>query len=195
MKKNLFITLMLAFFSVSQYAQGEEASQFPAQVSFEHAGTKYQLEKTGEATRKKFFVKVYYVASYLENGVVTNKANAFDQILTDNKAKQLTLKFVHEASASKIHEAYEDSFKKEISGEEYAAMRKDIDTYMGFFNADVNVGDEQVIRWLPGGYIEVIINGKSAGNITNPAFAKALFSIWFGPNSIVKREDLVALIK
>lgn len=195
MKKYLFLTLLLSFASLSTYVQGAEPSEFPSQVSFDHGGKKYPLEQTGVATRKKFMVKVYYVASYLENGIVTDKANAFDQILQDNKAKQLTLRFVHEASAAKVKEGYEDSFSKVLQGVEYNKLKKEIDTYIGFFNVDVKVGDEQVIRWIPGGTIEVILNGTSAGTITNAAFAKALFSIWFGPNSIVKREDLIALIK
>lgn len=194
MKKNLFFIMMLSFVTLFQSVQGE-ASDFPSQVTFEQGGKNYQLQESGVATRRKFMVKVYNVASYLENGIVTDKANAFDQILQDNKAKQLTLKWVHEASTAKVQEGYQETFKKVLSSDEYANMKSEIDTYLGFFNADVKVGDEQVIRWLPGGYLEVIINGKSVGNITNAAFAKEVFSIWFGPNSIVKREDLISMIK
>ena len=65
--------------------------------------------------------------------------------------------------------------------------------FIGFFNQDVQKGDEQILRWIPGGYVEVLINGKAAGNITNHDFAKALWSIWFGQNSVVDRNSLVSM--
>jgi hypothetical protein len=200
MKTKLIFSLFLCFFTISQYLQADITDDstgvsFPSQVTIEHENRTYKLDATGVSTRKKFFVKVYSIASYLENGIVTSKGNAFNQILEDNKAKQVTMKWVHEASASKIQDGLRDSFSKVLSKNEQTELKKYIDEYIAFFNVEARVGDEHVIQWLPGGYLEVLINGKSVGNITNIALAKAVFSFWFGDNSVVNRNDLIKELK
>jgi hypothetical protein len=195
MKKYLFLSMLLSLVTLTPYLQGVEPKNFPAQISFESNGKTYKLDKTGETTRKKYMIKVYDVASYLENGTVTNKANAFDEILQDNKAKQLTLYWLHDVDVAKMHEGYEESFRKVLPGDQYNQFKQEREKYMSFFDHETKVGDVEVIRWIPGGTIEVLFNGKSAGTVTNPQFAKALYSMWFGPTTSVKREDLISLIK
>ena len=56
-------------------------------------------------------------------------------------------------------------------------------------------GDETVLRWIPGGVVEVWQNGTQKGMVKNSELAKGLWSIWFGENSIVNRNNLVSLIK
>ncbi|MCE5316169.1 MAG: chalcone isomerase family protein [Parachlamydia sp.] len=166
---------------------------FPKQVSFSHDGKDYQLECTGVATRRKLIIKVYSVASYLQTGA--SGADKFQLFTQDDLAKQLTLKYVHDVPAAKVTDAYQESFKNAFAGSDYAQQKNDIDKYIQLFNRDVKKGDQQIIRWLPGGYIEVIINGQNAGNLTNKALAKALWSIWFGDHSVVDRNKLVSLMQ
>ena len=74
-------------------------------------------------------------------------------------------------------------------------MQNQIETFVHFFNQPVQKGDEHILRWLPGGYVEVIINGNQVGSVTGQDFAKALWSIWFGSRSVVDRNALVSLMK
>lgn len=159
---------------------------FPSEVSYSFDGNDYDLKATGVATRKKFFVKVYSVAHYLQDGASAN------QILDDSTAKQLTIKSVYNASAKKVQNGYRDSFHKAFSDAEYAKNQKDIDKFVSFFG-DMKKGDEVVIRWIPGGNVETLINGKDVGTIQNKVFAKGLWNIWFGPKSIVNSKDLKKL--
>lgn len=175
---------------VSDSATGES---FPKEVSFSHDGKDYQLEITGVATRKKLIVKVYSIASYLQKG--SAGADKFQPFTQDDYAKQLTLKYVHDVNASKVTDAYQESLKNAFSASDYAQQKNDIDKYVQFFNRDVKKGDQQIIRWMPGGYIEVLINGQNAGNLTNKALAKAIWSVWFGDHSVVDRNKLVSLMK
>lgn len=175
---------------VRDSATGES---FPKEVAFSHDGKDYQLECTGVATRKKLIVKVYSIASYLQKGAAG--ADKFQLFAQDDYAKQLTIKYVHDVSAAKVTDAYLESFKNAFSPSDYDQQKKDIDTYIQFFNHDVKKGDQQVIRWLPGGYIEVSLNGQKVGDITNKALAKALWSIWFGDKSVVDRTKLTTLMK
>lgn len=134
-------------------------------------------------------MKVYSVASYLQEGA-TKGEDKFQPFTSDEFAKQLTLKWVHEASVDKVQEGYQESFRNSLSQSDYSKLQNEITQYIQFFNQPVQKGDEQIIRWFPGGYVEVLINGKSVGSITNKDFAKALWSVWFGNKSVVDRNNL-----
>ena len=71
------------------------------------------MQATGVATRKKFFVKVYSVASYLQDGANPG-GDVVQAIMQDQKAKQLTLKWVHEASPEKVQDGYRESFRNAV---------------------------------------------------------------------------------
>lgn len=196
----LFILSCLAFFcafnlhaanDVIDKATGES---FPTTISFENQGKKFELDITGVATRKKLLFKVYSVAHYLQKGVVIG-SDPIQAILSDDNAKQLTIKWVRDVPGDKVRDGYEESFKTAISGPDYAQLKSAIDTYIGFFNQDVKKGDVHTIRWIPSGIIEVQINGKVVGKVTSPEFAKGLWNIWFGNKSVVNRDNLLSSIK
>lgn len=193
-------TLFLSLASVALFAQTEEirdsstGSFFPREVTVTYEGKSYTLQATGVATRKKFFVKVYSVAHYLQKDAFPVNGDKFAEILTDGKAKQLTIKWVHKADAKKVQEGYLESFKNSLTAEEFTGLKSKIEQYAHFFAADVQKGDEHILRWFPGGTIEVVINGEKAGSITDPAFAKGLWSLWFGDKSVVDRNQLISLM-
>lgn len=172
----------------------KESEAFAKEVSFVAEGKTYDLQLTGTAVRKKFVVKVYDVGHYLEKGAVLS-GDKFEQILNDDKAKQLTMKWIRSVTAEQIQNGYKESFKAVLSPEEQTALNQDINTFIAFFNVGINKGGEQVLRWIPGGTIEFDMNGAKVGSIKNPAFAKGLWSIWFGPHSVVNRDNLVSQIK
>ncbi len=191
-----FLALMCAFNlhagnQVSDKATGEV---FPAQIAFDYQGKDYQLDATGVSTRKKLIIKVYSVAHYLQKGVAVGK-DKLQAIMSDANAKQLTIKWVRAVPAATIQEGYEDSFKTAIPDPVYTQLQAAIKTYIAFFNQDAEKGDEHVIRWLPGGIVEVQLKGKTVGTITDAKFAKGLWNIWFGAKSVVNRDHLISLMK
>jgi len=184
------IFINLFFFNV--HAQSDSrAAGFPKEVSFEQGGKTYNLALTGVSTRKKFFVKVYNVASYLQTSAM-NRGDLIGEILNDRNAKQLTIKWVHDASIDQVRNGYRESFDKVLGMSENEQLPQIVDQYISFFNHEANVGDQHVIRWLPGGYVEVLINGSKAGSVKDPEFAKELWNIWFGSKSVVNRDELVS---
>ncbi|HEV8051692.1 MAG TPA: chalcone isomerase family protein [Parachlamydiaceae bacterium] len=177
----------------SQITDKETGTSFPTEISFNNQGKDYQLEATGVATRKKLFFKVYSVAHYLQKGVASG-ADKLQAIMSDANAKQLTIKWVRDIEAAKIQEGYVESFKNAVSDQGNSQLQSDIKTYISWYGQDVVKGDEHIIRWIPGGIIEVQMKGKTVGTITNPEFAKGLWSIWFGSKSVVKRDNLISLM-
>lgn len=169
---------------------------FPSEVSFEANGKQYDLQATGVATRKKMIVKVYSVAHYLQKGISkSNYADKLQSIMSDDTAKQLSIKWLRDIGADKVQGGFEESFHKVLQGQGYAHLKGEINNFLQFFNQGVRKGDESVIRWLPGGYVEVLLNGTKVGSLTSADFAKALWSIWFGQNSVVNRNDLISQMR
>lgn len=160
---------------------------FPTSVSFSADGKDYELDITGVATRKKLIIKVYSVAHYLQKNAT---GSGLEAIMSDENAKQLTIKWVRNVPAEKIQEGYRESFRN-------ADIQADtnVDTYLSLFNHEAQKGDVHILRWIPGGKVEVEVNGKNVGTIEGAAFAKGLWSIWFGDKSVVKREALMSLLK
>ena len=174
---------------IKEVSSGES---FPETVSFEADGTNYDLNITGTALRKKFIVKVYAVAGYVEKGAVVS-GDKFEQIQNGDIAKQLTMKWLRGATVNQLQDGYRESFKS-VFGDD-AEMAKTIDEFVAFLNEPAKKGDVQVLRFIPGGIVEYELNGKKIGQIENEAFQKGLLSIWFGPNSVVNRDSLTSLIK
>ena len=61
---------------------------------------------TGASTRKKFFVTVYHVAHYMQP-IDSQKTDLdkIQQVMQENKAKQLTLKWVRDLESQKFKRA------------------------------------------------------------------------------------------
>lgn len=188
------LTLLTTFTFADVQSNGSK-EEFPRKITIEYQGTPVNLQLTGEATRKKFFVSVYDVAHYLQEGVAIAPGSKFQDILNARAVKELAFKWVRTVEAAKVKEGYEESFKKTLSPNEYTQLQNQIEQFLGFYDQGVTKGDEQALRWFPDGKIEVIIKGNSVGTINNPAFAKALWSIWFGDKPVVDREKLVSLLK
>jgi hypothetical protein len=187
----LFASSLIGLETVTDPNTGEA---FPKEVNFDYDGKSYALDATGVATRKKLVVKVYSIAHYLQKGEGIQGGDPFQKILSDNLAKQLTIQWVRDVSHDKMQEAFQEAFHKVFPDTYNRDMKAPIEQFLKLFPQDVHKGDQYVIRWIPGGTIEVLINGKETGHFTNPEFAKGVWSIWLGPYSIVKRDELVSLM-
>ena len=193
------LAIVVAFFlswSIPALAQEmvEESStgkKFPAEVSFTYDGKDYTLSLTGLTVRKKFVFKVYGVAHYMEEPGSMSEEEAYKAVLTDGKAKQITMDFARDVGAGKIQGAYRDGFKKNATDAEMSEIQQYVDQFVGYFDKDVKENEQYILRWLPGGTVVTIVQGEEKPAITNATFAKVLWSIWLGEDSIVKREKLI----
>lgn len=194
------LTLFLCFLSLCVFADAEirDASTgvaFPSNITFGNQGNQFRLHATGIATRKKFFVKVYSIASYLQDGAEQGGMDKFQAIMQPNKAKQLSIKWLHDASAEQVQNGYRESFNKALSESQSNLLQNEIGKFIHFFNQNIQKGDEHILRMFPDGSVEVMINGSKVGTITNPEFGKGLWNIWFGERSVVDRNNLVSQMR
>jgi hypothetical protein len=182
-------------------AQAQETVQepstgktFPAVVKYAKDGTEYTMSLTGVAVRKKLVFKVYGMAHYAQDPVRAPREDALAAMLVDGKARQITMDFARDVDAAKIRDAYMDGFKENSSADEMKTIRPLVDQFVAFFAGEVKENQQFIIRWLPGGIVVASVAGEEKPPITSPLFARVLWSIWLGKDSIVDRDDLVAKI-
>jgi hypothetical protein len=198
MKNKLLV--MALFFAVSvcfaqeKVVESSTGKSFPSVEKFKYNGTDYSVNLTGVTVRKKFFFKVYGMAHYLQDPVKSDKKTGINNILSDGKAKQISMIFVRDVDKKKIQDTYMEGFQNNSSQEDFNKIQPQVNQFLGYFSKDVNENDEIVLRWLPGGTVITIFQGEEKPAITNKMFARILWSIWFGDDSPVDVDDLISRI-
>lgn len=191
-----FLFLLSILLGASTYSQetvreSSSGKSFPASLTFSSGGKDYSLSLTGVTVRKKLVFKVYGMGHYMQDPPQNSGEATFNEILKDGKAKQITMIFVRDVDAPTIQKAYRDGFKENATAAELAALQPLIDRFLTAFNAGVKENEIFILRWLPGGTIVPVVQGEEKQSVTDQTFARTLWSIWFGEDSIVDRDDLI----
>jgi len=196
MKRLLLPLLLVAALAAGQETVTEPSTgkTFPATVRYTWQGTEYTMSLTGTAVRKKLVFKVYGMAHYAQDPASGRKEDALAAMLVDGKARQITMDFARDVDAGKIRDAYLDGFRENSTAAEMKEIQPLVDQFIGYFAVDVKENQQFIVRWLPGGTVVATVAGAEKPPITNPVFARVLWSIWLGKDSIVDRDDLVARI-
>lgn len=168
--------------------------EFPTTVSFSSKGQAFTLQATGAGLRRKWFVDGYTIASYIADPVKGDQDVVLTDLFQSDKAKQLTIHWMHVLPLQLVREGYSESLHKVLNDQEYERLKPDIDKYLSWYTGDAKVGDIFYLRWLPGGHLELNLNDKLVGSMVSPDLAKALWSIWLGPESVVDRKQLIGLV-
>lgn len=167
---------------------------FPSRLERKEGETLYELKATGATSRSFFVVKVYSVAHYMANSPLELHENPFDGVLDSKGPKQLTMRWLRPLELSKIQDTYYETFDKAFTEDQKDAFRSDIEKFIASYDRDVRKGDEHVLYWTNAGDLQIWYDGKLMGEIHNPAFARLVWSLWFGPKSVVDRSKLVAAV-
>jgi len=196
----LVIVAGIAMVAITAAAQDtvEEKStgaQFDKTVTFAGDYKTFNLNITGTSLRKKFWVKVYGMAHYMEgNKTFANKRDALTAVLSDQYAKQITLAFVRDVDAKSIQDAFREGFKKNSSDSEMAEISALVDKFVGYFAKEIKNGERMVFRVQPGGHVSTIIQGEEQAPISSVTFSRVLWRIWLDKHSIVDRDRLVQMV-
>jgi hypothetical protein len=149
------------------------------------------LTLNGMGTRKATFlkVKVYVAGLYLQ--ALSQDAN---QILNSNQIKKVDLHFVHDVSASKLSNAWNESFEKncKVNCDSLKPTLLKLNSLM----EDVQSGDNLGLTFFPN-HVEVSIKNKPGTQLEGAEFSKILLASWLGqnpPNSELK-EGMLGLKK
>jgi oligoribonuclease (3'-5' exoribonuclease) len=101
------------------------------------------------------------------------------------------MKFLRALDAKQIQKSLISGIKLNTNEEEFLQILPQVEEFMHAIDEDVKTQDEFVLRWFPVGTILSIYQGKEISTIRNDGFARTLWSIWFGKESVVDRKTLV----
>jgi len=188
----LVIALLLPVCAQETVKESSTGKTFPVQLTITHEGKSYPVTLTGTTVRKKVVFKVYGMAHYAQDPQPGKTEEVLAAMLTDGKAKQITMEFVRDVDVASIQTAYRDGFAENATADEAKAIAPLIEKFLKYFTKDVKENDRFVLRWLPGGTILAQTQGTDHPAITDTTFARVLWSIWLGDDSIVDQDDLVS---
>jgi len=158
----------------AQQEQGQTKTESGVSMPIEVKVGDNLLVLNGMATRKKVVVKVYIAGLYLAQP----SSNA-DQILATDSPRRMVMHFVHDVSADKLCDAWEESLENNTpdASDDLKGQFKELCSYM----VDVDSGQEFVFTYLPGAGTTITVAGTDKGVIGGKPFADALFKSWIGP--------------
>jgi chalcone isomerase-like protein len=176
-------------------------------------GRPYAL--VGVGVRKKFVVKVYAMALYIDeaegrhafpalvsragghdHAKLTSSDHAQSFVLWGTFGKLGVLHFVRSVDAGKIRGAFEEGLEEELSDKAPADIKQGAQAFLALFDKDLKDGQDIVLRTTADGKIDVDVAGVKKSGPQSPRLARAVWSIWLGqkPISADLRRGLVERI-
>ena len=134
------------------------------------------LNLTGVGLLRYWGFKAYVGAFYLEEGLAAKDA------LSDS-AKRIEIEYLRPIRGEDFGPATEKMIAKNVDPATFERLRSKIDSHNSLYE-DVEPGDRYSLTYVPGKGTELALNGQPKGIIEGEDFAKALFSIWLGPEPI-----------
>jgi len=148
-------------------------------------GTNMRLNGVGLRTFSVFAIHVYVAGLYLEQ-----QSDNPDAILHSPQRKLLDIRFLRDVSAENAREAWQDGFDKNCKAPCYLDPY-DVQRFLAAVPS-MHEGDETTLLFTPNG-VNVTLNGRPMGNITDPHFAEIMLATFIGrepPTYRLKRELL-----
>lgn len=131
------------------------------------------LKINGAGIRKKFIVKVYVGALYVEETATDPAA-----ILKADSTRALQMTFLRSVDKAKILGAYKEGFEK--NAPDKAAIWQPALDKLGGVIGDAKEGTTILVSYVPGKGTTVAVQGGGSVTIEGKDFADAMFSLWLG---------------
>lgn len=175
--KSLLVGLGACALAFSCAAATQEINGVKVPDSVTVSGTTLQLN--GAGTRYKFAFKVYVADLY-----TTKKVQSLEELIAAPGPKRMNLTMLREMEAGPfgklLTRGVEDNVPKNEMSKLVPGLIKMGDIF--YANKVLNPGDVITLDWIPGTGMVVTAKGKvQAESFPEPAFFKAIMSIWFGP--------------
>lgn len=146
------------------------------------------LRLQGAGIRSKFIVDVYVGGLYLEQKT-SNRVKALNQ----TGAKRMYMGFLRQVSAEKMQDSWRDGIKANNDFNMVELNKKNIATFINFFQRDIKKGDIIFIDNIPNEGVAISLNNVPLGVIKDNNFYKLVLSTWLGskPPSSSFQKDLL----
>ena len=134
-------------------------------------GNTLRLNGIGLREATALRVKAYVGGLYL-----SEPSSDPQKVIDSRQPKRVTMKFLRDIDGQRLASGWAESLRK-VGGK---SMEPAISQFTSLI-PDVKTGDTLSLTWRPGTGLEVAMNDKVRGSIPGDDFARALFTVWFGP--------------
>lgn len=176
----LVLTLLLLPAPVAMaLTEPKTGVEYPDSVVVVTPTGEHTLAATGAGLREKTFLKadVYTIVSYIDASAAIDTTPAL-AILELDAPKRLQMDIRRHVPQKKLESALTRAIAANV--DDVGAVADDLAAFFAYFPGDAREGDRVVFDYLPEVGLTTCLNGEVKGVIANKAFAKALWSVWFG---------------
>lgn len=175
----------MSLFMIAHPASAAELEGVRMPDTIEVEGTKLHLNGIGLRTFSLFEVQVYIAGLYL-----THPSRDSEAILDSPDIKVLDVHFIHDASADRVRDAWQEGFDSDCVAPCHLPP-DDLAKFLATVPA-LRKGDISRLIYTKD-WVSISVNGKELGRVTNPAFRRVLLATFIGkhpPTERLKRELL-----
>lgn len=171
MRKTVYCAILsLALGANTAFGAVIEGVSFPEERSV--SGELFELNRAA-LLRYRWVFKVYVAGLYLGEGVRP-------QAILDDAPRRLEISYLYSFRAEQFAESTSQGIAKNMGDDVARELAPKIDEFNRLYR-DVKPGDRYALTYRPGAGTELSLNGQVLGSVAGADFARALFSIWFGP--------------
>ena len=134
-------------------------------------GATLRLNGMGLRAATALRVKAYVGGLYLEQ-----PSSDGATVIDSHQRKRVTMKFLRNIDRQRLTAGWAESLRK-VRGKPTEHSIAEFTSLI----PDVKTGDTMSFTWRPGVGLEVAMDEKVRGTVPGDDFARALFTVWFGP--------------
>ena len=155
------------------------STQFSSRVETKVASRPVTLRLTGTALRQKYWINVYSMASYVQEGI---KVQTPAELAEADCVKQLHLVMERSVQGKDMAEAFRSSIRMNYPEPAFA---DEVNLLVRSLQNDaIGKGENVYLTHLPGVGLHINVSGKADFVIKNVRFSKAIWDIYLGKNNL-----------
>jgi len=189
---SLACALLLPLVAVPPVAAGSSKPEFPQRLRVDAGGTTHELAMTGHAERVFLIFRVYDMAHYVDAASLDETALTPRSVLEEGPAKAIAITFARTLGQNQIRKEFDKSLRRNARDDWLEEAGVTLRRFTASIDRDATVGDRLTFYWLPGGRVRAEVNGERVFSADDPAFAKLVWSIWFGRDPVCDVDGLLA---
>jgi hypothetical protein len=158
---------------------GGTSTRYATPIQSSVGDRQFTMVLTGTALRKKYFVNVYTIGSYLQEGVSVRSA---EELAAVNCAKSLHLVMERDVAGKEMAEAFRSAIHQNYA---VPMFSDEINIMVDCIQAhDVHKGDQVWLTHVPDVGLSINLVGKKVVLIKNAQFSQAVWDIYLGKNNL-----------
>jgi len=115
-----------------------------------------------------------------------SSVSSVDQLMNDNVAKRMSIRFLSQYSNRKMARHWKERLAMNNPRSQWQPLTREIIKFSRTFKRNFQSGDELNIDHVPGKGAQIYLNGTLFKTIQKPIFSNLLLNVWLGTNPPTK---------